>query len=146
MVELSAKQASEFKQCFSLFDQDQDGIIAHADLGIVLRSLGIYVSEGELDDIKMKKTDPITWQVFVDIAKDLLPKQAAQREALVAAFRVFDKENTGSVSVKDLKHVLTSVGDKMTDTEFDEIMKGALVDRDGQIQYESFVKLVVAQN
>jgi len=144
-MELTTKQASEFKQCFCLFDQDQDGIIAQTDLGIVLRSLGIYVSEGELDEITRKVAGPITWNVFVDITKELLPKQGAQREALVAAFRVFDKDDTGSVSVKDLKHVLTSVGDKMSSGEFDEIMRNALVDRDGQIQYENFVKLVLAQ-
>ena len=39
-----------------------------------------------------------------------------------------------------LRHVMTNLGEKLTDEEVDEMIREADVDGDGQVNYEEFVK------
>lgn len=57
-------------------------------------------------------------------------------EELREAFRVFDKDGNGSISAAELRHVMTNLGEKLTDEEVDEMMREADTDGDGQVNYE----------
>jgi len=41
----------DIKECFTLFDKDNDGKISCSELGLVIRSLGQNPTEAEVDDI-----------------------------------------------------------------------------------------------
>ena len=45
--------------------------------------------------------------------------------------------------VSQLRHVMTNLGEKLSDEEVDEMIREADVDGDGQINYEEFVKVCV---
>ena len=49
------------------------------------------------------------------------------------AFRVFGKDGNGFISAAELRHVMTNLGEKLTDAEVDEMIKEADVDGDGQV-------------
>ena len=55
------------------------------------------------------------------------------KDELVAAFQVFDKDGSGSVSPSELRSVLISLGQKHTDEEIDEMVKHADLDGNGSI-------------
>lgn len=42
---------------------------------------------------------------------------------------MFDKEGNGFIGVGELRYVLTQLGEKMTDEEVDELLKGVQVGR-----------------
>merc|ERR1711916_175482 len=65
-------------------------------------------------------------------------------EEIKEAFRVFDKDGNGFISAAELRHVMTNLGEKLTDEEGDEMIREADVDGDGQINYEEFVKMMMA--
>lgn len=44
-----------------------------------------------------------------------------------------------------LRHVMTNLGEKLTDEEVDEMIREADVDGDGQVNYEEFVKMMMAK-
>lgn len=48
-------------------------------------------------------------------------------EEFVRGFQVFDKEGTGYIGVGELRYVLTSLGEKLSDEEVDELLKGVTV-------------------
>lgn len=50
--------------------------------------------------------------------------------------RVFDKDGNGFISAAELRHVMTNLGEKLTDEEVDEMIREADVDGDGQVNYE----------
>lgn len=52
----------------------------------------------------------------------------AEKE-LREAFRVFDRDNSGTISAAELRRMLTSLGENLTDEQVDEMIK--LADRDG---------------
>ena len=51
-------------------------------------------------------------------------------------FRIFDKDDDGFISVDELRHIMQSLGEKMNDSELDEMIAEADSDNDGLINYE----------
>ena len=54
----------------------------------------------------------------------------------VGLSRVFDKDGNGFISAAELRHVMTNLGEKLTDEEVDEMIREADIDGDGQVNYE----------
>lgn len=44
-----------------------------------------------------------------------------------------------------LRHVMTSLGEKLTDEEVDEMIREADIDGDGQVNYQEFVQMMLAK-
>jgi calmodulin len=51
---------------------------------------------------------------------------------------VFDRDNNGFISAAELRHVMTSIGEKLTDEEVDEMIREADQDGDGRIDCTYF--------
>lgn len=56
--------------------------------------------------------------------------------SLVPAFRIFDKDDDGYITVDELRHIMQSLGEKMAERELDEMVSEADHDRDGLINYD----------
>jgi calmodulin len=63
-------------------------------------------------------------------------KDTDSEEEIREAFRVFDKDGNGFISAAELRHVMTNLGEKLTDEEVDEMIREADIDGDGQVNYE----------
>lgn len=71
-------------------------------------------------------------------------KDTDSEEEIREAFKVFDRDNNGFISAAELRHVMTSIGEKLTDDEVDEMIREADQDGDGRIDCKSccvFMKL-----
>jgi calmodulin len=66
-------------------------------------------------------------------------------EELIEAFKVFDRDGNGLISAAELRHVMTNLGEKLTGEEVDEMIREAGVDGDGHINYEEFVRRMMAK-
>uniref|UniRef100_A0A0E0LPZ4 EF-hand domain-containing protein n=1 Tax=Oryza punctata TaxID=4537 RepID=A0A0E0LPZ4_ORYPU len=147
--QLTDDQIAEFKEAFSLFDKDGDGCITTKELGTVMRSLGQNPTEAELQDmineVDADGNGTIDFPEFLNLMARKM-KDTDSEEELKEAFRVFDKDQNGFISAAELRHVMTNLGEKLTDEEVDEMIREADVDGDGQINYEEFVKVMMANN
>jgi calmodulin len=155
------------------FDKDGDGTITTKELGTVMRSLGQNPTEAELQDMinevdadgngtidfpefltlmarKMKDTDSaeeVRWwgggrwcrERGRPVAVFLTHPPLQIKEA----FKVFDKDGNGFISAAELRHIMTNLGEKLTDEEVDEMIREADVDGDGQINYDEFVDMMM---
>ncbi|KAI5082863.1 hypothetical protein GOP47_0002606 [Adiantum capillus-veneris] len=145
---LTAEQIQEFKEAFDLFDKKRDGSIATTDLGTVMRSLGQNPTEAELQDMT-REVDPQA-KGTVDFG-DFLPlmarkmKDTDSEEELKEAFKVFDKDRNGFISAPELRHVMTNLGEKLTDEEVDEMIREAGIDPEGRVNYDEFVKMLLSK-
>jgi len=145
---LTEDQISEFKEAFSLFDKDGDGNITTKELGTVMRSLGQNPTEAELQDmiheVDKDNSGTIDFTEFLSMMARKM-KDTDTEEEIREAFKVFDKDGNGFISAAELRHVMTTLGEKLTDEEVDEMIKEADVDGDGQINYEEFVKMMMSK-
>lgn len=65
-------------------------------------------------------------------------KDTDSEEEIREAFKVFDRDNNGFISAAELRHVMTSIGEKLTDDEVDEMIREADQDGDGRIDCKSY--------
>ncbi|XP_034241999.1 caltractin ICL1d-like isoform X2 [Thrips palmi] len=146
---LTEDQVAEFKEAFMLFDQDEDGTITMAELGVVMRSLGQRPTETELRDmvneVDQDGNGTIEFNEFLQMMSKKM-KGADGEEELREAFRVFDKNKDGLISSSELRHVMTSLGEKLSDEEVDDMIREADLDGDGMVNYEEFVTILTAKN
>ncbi|KMT15883.1 hypothetical protein BVRB_3g055710 [Beta vulgaris subsp. vulgaris] len=144
--DLSDDQVTSMKEAFTLFDTDNDGKIAPSELGILMRSLGGNPTQAQLKDIisQEKLTSAFDFNRFLDLMSKYLKPEPFDRQ-LRDAFKVLDKEGTGFVAVTDLRHILTSIGEKLEPAEFDEWIREVEVGSDGRIKYEDFIARMVAK-
>jgi len=68
-------------------------------------------------------------------------KDTDSEEEIREAFRVFDKDGNGFISAAELRHVMTNLGEKLTDEEVDEMIREADIDGDGQVNYEGLYSI-----
>jgi calmodulin len=59
-------------------------------------------------------------------------------DEIISAFATFDNEKNGSIDAEELRRILTSMGDKMSDSEVDDLIKDA--GGGSSIDYKEFVK------
>ncbi|CAI9766504.1 unnamed protein product [Fraxinus pennsylvanica] len=146
--QLTEEQIAEFKEAFSLFDKDGDGCITTKELGTVMRSLGQNPTEAELQDmireVDADQNGTIDFPEFLNLMARKM-KDTDSEEELKEAFKVFDKDQNGFISAAELRHVMTNLGEKLTDEEVDEMIREADVDGDGQVNYEEFVRMMLAK-
>jgi len=146
--QLTEEQIAEFKEAFSLFDKDGDGTITTKELGTVMRSLGQNPTEAELQDmineVDADGNGTIDFPEFLTLMARKM-KDTDSEEEILEAFKVFDKDGNGFISAAELRHVMTNLGEKLTDEEVDEMIREADIDGDGQINYEEFVKMMMAK-
>ncbi|MBN3319116.1 KCNKD protein, partial [Atractosteus spatula] len=140
---------AEFKEAFSLFDKDGDGTITTKELGTVMRSLGQNPTEAELQDmineVDADGNGTIDFPEFLTMMARKM-KDTDSEEEIREAFRVFDKDGNGYISAAELRHVMTNLGEKLTDEEVDEMIREADIDGDGQVNYEELFRAVTSHH
>merc|ERR1711988_1703920 len=144
--QLTEEQIAEFKEAFSLFDNDGDGTITTKELGTVMRSLGQNPTDAELqgmiNEVDADGNGTIDFPEFLSLMARKM-KDTDTEEELIEAFKCFDKDGSGMISTAELRHVMSNLGEKITDEEMDEMVREANVDESGQLSYEDFVRMMM---
>ncbi|CAG5128777.1 unnamed protein product, partial [Candidula unifasciata] len=111
------------QQTFNLFDKKGDGTVCTC-----------LVSN-------FKAAGFIRWEQFKPIFEQKLKEDEDERE-LKEAFRVLDKHNKGVIAVEDLRWILRSLGDDLTDDEIEDMINETDTDGSGTVDYEEFRNLM----
>ena len=85
---------------------------------------------------------------YVDFI-DLMSVKIAERdprEEILKAFKLFDDDETGKISMRNLRRVARELGEVMTDEELQEMIDEADRDGDGEINEEEFIRIMRRTN
>jgi len=156
-VNIPDELLAEAREAFNLFDKESAGSIQTKDVGLVLRSLGFNLSDGELAKMQAD-ADPeqlgfVKFHEFEKlIGKAIVITKASSAEAKKVIKTIGesiaklashkDSDDPTHVSVHDLKHLLTRTGEKMSNEEFSELCKDLDI-HNGKISIEQLVNYLV---
>jgi calmodulin len=106
------------------------------ELRTVVEQLGHQVTDEEIRamiaEVDADGSGTIDFAEFLSLMAFRLMLNDNEDEIL-EAFKVFDKDGNGKLSAVELKAVLTTLGEKLTPSECDEIIRLADTDGDGQV-------------
>lgn len=152
-------ELNEHRLAFVLFDHDRDLKLNFEELKLAVRSLGVIATEEEFDDFRRKlhrgsDSSGFDYADFMAAVARLYGKAARRREDdfrsndvmvdLTECFARLDSEETGSVSVKELRRVLTTFGEALTQEEIDSVLDAGDLVTDGKVQYSKFIDLLLS--
>lgn len=144
-IELTEEQRQEIKEAFDLFDTDGSGSIDAKELKVAMRALGFEPKKEEIrkmiSDVDTDGSGTIDFNEFMDMMTAKMSEKDS-REEILKAFRLFDDDETGKISFKNLKRVAKELGENMTDEELQEMIDEADRDGDGEISEEEFLRIM----
>uniref|UniRef100_A0A1A9UW97 EF-hand domain-containing protein n=1 Tax=Glossina austeni TaxID=7395 RepID=A0A1A9UW97_GLOAU len=123
---------AELQDMINEVDADGEGLI----LEIVTKGRVMTITrQSDTSSIFSPSNGTIDFPEFLTMMARKM-KDTDSEEEIREAFRVFDKDGNGFISAAELRHVMTNLGEKLTDEEVDEMIREADIDGDGQVNYE----------
>lgn len=145
MEGLNKEDRERFREHFNLFDKDGNGKITVKELGIALWSIGYTPNERELnaiiDDFDANGSGTIEFEEFVDVALKKLSVPLTEHE-LKDAFTMFDKNGDGHITAAELKSLLTTMGERLTDEEAQEFIDDADTNGNGSLELDELAAIL----
>uniref|UniRef100_A0AC34F3X5 EF-hand domain-containing protein n=1 Tax=Panagrolaimus sp. ES5 TaxID=591445 RepID=A0AC34F3X5_9BILA len=133
-------EIQEFKEAFNLIDQNHDGFIDASDLHDMFASLGKEVTDDFIEKMINEAPGQINFTMFLTLFGEKLTGTDPE-EVIRNAFVCFDEENTGYISEDRLRELLTTMGDRYTDDQVDELFRDAPI-VDGKFNYVEFTRML----
>ncbi|SPJ08161.1 centrin-1 [Plasmodium sp. DRC-Itaito] len=147
--ELNEEQKLEIKEAFDLFDTNGTGRIDAKELKVAMRALGFEPKKEDIrkiiSDVDKDGSGTIDFNDFLDIMT-IKMSERDPKEEILKAFRLFDDDETGKISFKNLKRVAKELGENITDEEIQEMIDEADRDGDGEINEEEFMRIMKKTN
>lgn len=141
---LSADQEAEVKESFELFDMDKDGRLDYHELKVAMRALGFDLKKAEV--LKILR-DASTDQTFIGFEgfHRTMEKMILARDPmdeLRRAFRLFDEDGTGRISLRNLKKVARDLGEGLGEDELQAMIDEFDLDGDNEISEQEFISIM----
>ncbi len=143
--DLTEEQKQEIKEAFDLFDTDGSEKIDAKELKVAMRALGFEPKNEEIkkmiSDIDKDGSGTIDFHEFLEMMTAKMSSRDSKEEIL-KAFRLFDDDETGKITLKNLRRVAKEIGENMTDEELQEMIEEADLDGDNEIDVEEFLRIM----
>ena len=138
---LSDEQKQEIKEAFDLFDTNKTGTLDYHELKVAMRALGFDVKKPEVLEYVKDGEGFIVFDDFIDIMTEKIRNRDPVEEIL-KAFKLFDEDNTGRVSLRNLKRVARELGENLSDDELQAMIDEFDKDQDGEISEQEFLNIM----
>ena len=133
------------EECFSIFDTDRDGKIARETVPDVLRAIGKAPTQEEVKKLLEQCKEFVTLDQFKNLYRTNSSIRSPDKleEDMLNCFRACDREGTGQIHEAELRQTLTTLGDCLTPSEVDALLKDVTIGSNGMIDYDKFVQMLI---
>lgn len=149
MDSLTPEQIAELRETFLLFDKDGDGTVNCDELGTVMRQLGQEPSDEELRqmiaEVDEDGSGEIEFEEFCTMMANRMNQPIDSPQELIEAFEIFDDEKRGYITMEEFRSVMTTLGEKLSHSDVDEMVTMTGIGKNGKVKYKEFVKLLTKE-
>ncbi|KAG7308641.1 hypothetical protein JYU34_005863 [Plutella xylostella] len=155
----SEAMLNNLRTAFGLLDRDSDGHVTPAELQFMLRNLGIEVHDDLIAELVkdasktgnglIDENDFMQWVTKIqalqglDVGASGGDSEEEITQDLLAAFKVFDRDDNGYITRDELRTALEIIGEPVTEAQLNQVLALGDIDHDGRIDYEEFVKMLL---
>lgn len=110
-----------------------------------MRALGFDVRKTEVMEFMREYDRDHSGKIEYFDFLEIMTQKIADRdptEEIYKAFKLFDDDNTGYISVKNLRRVSRELGEHLSDDELQAMIDEFDKDNDGQISQEEFLSIM----
>jgi len=138
---------STLREAFAEFDKNHDGYISKEELAETMKKFGQDISEDEIDlMIKLADNDGnnlIDIKEFQKLMSDSsLLKEEKEIEETESLFHIFDLNNDGYITEKELRKTMKNLGEKVKRKDIRKMIKEADANKDGKISFPEFKEML----
>eukprot|EP00055_Hartaetosiga_balthica_P005630 m.16771 g.16771 ORF g.16771 m.16771 type:complete len:168 (-) comp4668_c0_seq1:138-641(-) len=145
--ELTEDERQEIKEAFDLFDTDKDGCLDYHELKVAMRALGFDVKKTEVQKIVREYDRDGTGLVSERDFNAVVGDKVLDRnpvEEVMKAFKLFDDDKSGRISIGNLRRVARELGEDIPDEELKSMIQEFDQDGDGEINEDEFLAIMTA--
>ncbi|XP_050304900.1 troponin C, isoallergen Bla g 6.0101-like [Anthonomus grandis grandis] len=151
MDDLDKEQLSMLKSTFDAFDVDRKGFISTDMIGTILDMLGTQLVGDELesiiDEIDEDGNGEVSFEEFANLAARFLIEEEEDTDAiqseLKGAFRIYDRDGNGFITIEVLREILQELDEKLTDDDLDNMIDEIDTDGSGTVDWEEFKAVMI---
>ncbi|XP_028130419.1 troponin C, isoallergen Bla g 6.0201-like isoform X2 [Diabrotica virgifera virgifera] len=150
MNELDREQIIMLKSTFDAFDIERKGYIEADMIGTIIEMLGTRVTAADLDIIDEIDEDgngEVSFEEFANLAAKFMVEEDEDTEAiqleLKGAFRLYDKEGNGFITIEVLREILRELDEKLTEDDLDNMIDEIDADGSGTVDWDEFKAVMI---
>ena len=150
MTDLSYSQLEDITEAFEVFSRTGNQEIRYEDFGNVLRALNLNPTEEDVCKVlnnpssEEMSSKMLTYDEFLPLYAEIEKIPSGTYDDILEGLRVFDKEGNGIVMGVEIRHVLRTLGERMTREQVDDVMQGH-EDISGAVNVEPFCKFLITE-
>ncbi|MFX0071873.1 MAG: EF-hand domain-containing protein [Candidatus Hermodarchaeota archaeon] len=148
LIEIEDEELHQIREVFKMFDKDGSLSIEISELGNIYRALGRKFKDDELKEmvyeVDLNKDGHISFHEFLNLYKKKVLFNTYE-EKLRQAFEICDKDDSGYITLDELKRIMSEVGENLNEKQIRLMLKEADLDGDNRINFEEFIQLMKNQ-
>ena len=129
---LTSNQEAEMKVIFQKYANG--GTIGSKEIAKACRAGGLNPSEADLPIWKGEVKSGLDLEGFKSFMSKKFGETGDSVDEIIEAFQSFDAGQSGQITVKELKMILTTMGEKMSSDEVEMLLEECDIE-DGKISY-----------
>jgi Ca2+-binding EF-hand superfamily protein len=144
---IDAEQTEVLMKCFNGFCKE--GVIQSETVGEILQMMGLRVKKEALDaiisEVDEDGSGELEFEEFCILAARFLIEEDEEqmRKELKEAFRFYDKEGEGFLTIDTLKGILLELEPDLTNETLQEIIDEVDEDGSGTIDFDEFMNMMM---
>jgi len=148
MESLDEEQLETLRKAFNSFDTQQEGFITAETVGVILRMMGVKITEKQLAEV-IAETDEdgsgqLEFEEFAELSAKFLIEEDEEelKQELREAFRIYDRDGQGFITTDVLKEILRELDNKLTEEDLDGIIEEVDEDGSGTLDFDEFMEMM----
>ncbi|KAI9593568.1 cell division control protein [Syncephalis fuscata] len=148
-LSLTSEEMEDIREAFEIFDSDKDGLLNEVELRAAFRALGLPLRPSEFVRILSKagrrfEKSPeslIGYKDFQHYATHFMLRKSSEH-LVQDAYRLFDMDGKGGITVDDLQRVALELGQAVDDVELHRMIQEFDKDGDGKVTEMEFMHIL----